>query len=162
MKYLIASDIHGSDYWCRELLAAWDREEADRLILLGDILYHGPRNALPKEYDPAMVAAQLNARSKRILCVRGNCDSEVDQAVLTFPILAEYALLDLGDRLLFITHGDHYNADALPPLHAGDVLIHGHTHVPTCEEKNGVAVLNPGSVAIPKGDSDFGYMLLEN
>ena len=117
MKYLIASDIHGSAYWCRELLAAWDREEADRLILLGDLLYHGPRNALPKEYDPAMVAAQLNARSKRILCVRGNCDSEVDQAVLTFPILAEYALLDLGDRLLFITHGDHYNADALPPLH---------------------------------------------
>lgn len=160
MKWLIASDIHGSARWCRALLEAWDREGADRLLLLGDLLYHGPRNDLPDEYAPKEVIAMLNARHEGILCVRGNCEAEVDQMVLSFPVLAEYALLEAGGRLVFATHGHVYNAAHLPPLRAGDILLHGHTHVPACEERGGITILNPGSVAIPKENSPHGYMTL--
>ena len=161
MKWMIASDIHGSAACCRRMLEAFDREQADRLLLLGDLLYHGPRNALPEEYDPPQVIELLNARRERILCVRGNCDTEVDQMVLSFPIMAEYAVLALGKRLLYATHGHRFNRDALPPLCAGDILLYGHTHVPLCEEVSGILCCNPGSVSIPKGDSTFGYMLLD-
>ena len=162
MKWLIASDLHGSAYYCKLLLAAFEREGADRLLLLGDLLYHGPRNDLPRDYDPRAVTALLNERRGDILAVRGNCDAEIDQAVLQFPILADYALLGEGKRLLFITHGHLFNLDLLPPLHKGDILLHGHTHVPACETRNGVTYLNPGSLAIPKEDSPHGYMTLEN
>ena len=162
MKWLIASDIHGSAHYCRLLLSAWDREGADRLLLLGDVLYHGPRNALPREYDPQGVIALLNGRAGSILCVRGNCDSEVDQMVLQFPILADYALLSLEKRLLFATHGHVFSLDRLPPLHPGDILLHGHTHVPACREEKGIVYLNPGSVSIPKEGSAHSYMTLEN
>ena len=162
MKLLIASDIHGSALYCRALLRRFDAEQADRLLLLGDLLYHGPRNDLPPEYAPKEVAALLNARKESILCVRGNCDTEVDQMVLDFPILADYAVLSIGSRLLYATHGHIYNIDALPRLQKGDILLYGHTHVPLCREKEGILCLNPGSVSIPKDDSWRGYMTLED
>ncbi|MBO6159659.1 MAG: phosphodiesterase [Firmicutes bacterium] len=161
MKYLIASDIHGSFYWCRKLLEAFEAEKADKLILLGDILYHGPRNDLPEEYSPKDVAAILNPYKDRILAVRGNCDSEVDQMVLDFPIGADYALLDQGKHLVFITHGHVFNESQLPPLTQGDILLHGHTHVQVCRQHDAYTYLNPGSIAIPKEDSFHGYMTLE-
>jgi len=162
MKWMIASDIHGSDFYCAQLMEAYEKEKADRLLLLGDLLYHGPRNDLPEGYDPKGVIARLNARAGEILCVRGNCDTEVDQMVLSFPIMAEYALLPVGERLMFVTHGHHFNAGALPPLKKGDILLHGHTHVPVNEDVQGIRILNPGSVSIPKGGSWRGYMILEN
>ena len=162
MKYFIASDIHGSAYYCERMLEAYRREGADRLILLGDILYHGPRNDLPRDYAPKRVIDMLNAIKSEILCVRGNCDTEVDQMVLDFPILADYALLDVNGSTVFITHGHRHNLAALPPLKAGDVLLHGHTHIPACEEKGGITYLNPGSVSIPKEGSAHSYMILEN
>ena len=161
MKWMIASDIHGSALYCGQLLAAYCRERADRLLLLGDILYHGPRNDLPEEYAPKLVIEMLNPLQRDILCVRGNCDTEVDQMVLQFPILADYALLALGKRTVFITHGHTYNSAHLPPLHPGDILLHGHTHVPACEKHASHIYLNPGSVSIPKEKSPRGYMTLE-
>ena len=162
MKWLIASDIHGSALWCRRLLEAWDKEQADRLLLLGDVLYHGPRNDLPDQYAPKEVIAMLNARRERILCVRGNCEAEVDQMVLDFPVLADYAVLWEGSRLIYCTHGHVYNTGKLPPLQEGDVLLHGHTHIPAWEDHGTYRYLNPGSVAIPKEGSWHGYMTLEN
>lgn len=161
MKWMIASDIHGSAYYCRELLQAWEREQGDRLLLLGDILYHGPRNDLPKEYDPKAVIAMLNPRKESIFAVRGNCDTEVDQMVLDFPILADYCLIWAKNRMVFATHGHHFNQSSLPPLHKGDILLHGHTHVPKCVEEESYLYFNPGSVSIPKEDSWHGYMTLE-
>ena len=163
MKIMIASDIHGSAYYCRELLNAFEREGADRLLLLGDILYHGPRNDLPREYAPKEVIAMLNPLSRRIFCVRGNCDTEVDQMVLTFPVLSDYCILTSGKRLIYATHGHHFNMKSLPPMQKGDILLHGHTHIPAWEhfgEDN--LYLNPGSVSIPKEGSAHGYMLLED
>ena len=162
MKLMIASDIHGSAYYCDRLLEAFDREGADRLLLLGDILYHGPRNDLPRDYAPKIVAERLSALSGRILCVRGNCEAEVDQAVLSFPVLAESCILWLGGRMIFATHGHRYDKDNPPPLSAGDILLYGHTHIPLCEEAGGLLCLNPGSVSIPKEGSPHSYMTLED
>ncbi len=162
MKWFIASDIHGSAYYCRALLHAWEREGADRLLLLGDLLYHGPRNDLPKDYAPKEVIAMLNQRAKDILCVRGNCEAEVDQMVLSFPVLADYALLETAGHLVFATHGHHFNEEQLPPLHPGDILLHGHTHVPVCREHGDYVYMNPGSVSIPKEGSWHGYMTMED
>ena len=162
MKWMIASDIHGSAYWCRALLDAFARERADRLILLGDILYHGPRHDLPEQYAPKDVIAMLNPLREQILCVRGNCDTEVDQMVLAFPILADYAVLEAAGRLVYLTHGHVYNTKNPPPLQPGDVLLHGHTHVPAWERFGAWNLyLNPGSVSIPKADSPRGFMTLE-
>ena len=161
MKYMIASDIHGSAYFCERMLEAYRREGADRLILLGDILYHGPRNDLPRDYAPKRVIELLGAVRDEVFCVRGNCDTEVDQMVLDFPILADYALLEMGGHTVFVTHGHKYNLASLPPLKAGDVLLHGHTHVPACIEQDGITYLNPGSVSIPKEGSANSYMVLE-
>ncbi len=163
MKLMIASDIHGSAYYCGKMLAAFDRERADRLLLLGDILYHGPRNDLPRDYAPKEVIGMLNSVKDRIFCVRGNCDTEVDQMVLEFPILADYCVIPLGSRLLYATHGHQYNRKSLPPLQPGDILLHGHTHIPAWEPfGNGNLYLNPGSVSIPKAESRHSYMLLED
>lgn len=162
MKWCIASDIHGSAFYCKKMLAAFDAEQADRLLLLGDVLYHGPRNDLPKEYAPKTVLALLNERKDRILCVRGNCDTEVDQMVLDFPILADYAVLCAGRRLIYVTHGHKFNTKNLPPLQPGDVLLHGHTHIPACEQTGGILYCNPGSVSIPKAGSAHSYMTLED
>ena len=161
MKWFIASDIHGSEYYCRQMLEAYDREEADKMILLGDILYHGPRNDLPKDYNPKQVIELLNARKNEILCVRGNCDTEVDQMVLQFPVLADYAVIADEKNVIYATHGHNYNEKTLPPLQQGDILLHGHTHVPKCVEHETYTYMNPGSVSIPKEDSWHGYMIYE-
>lgn len=161
MKLMIASDIHGSACYCREMLEAFAREEADKLLLLGDILYHGPRNDLPKDYAPKEVISLLNARKSQLLCVRGNCDTEVDQMVLEFPILADYCILYVKNRVIFATHGHHYNQMAMPPMQLGDILLHGHTHIPAWElMENNNLYFNPGSVSIPKEGSKRGYMML--
>lgn len=162
MKWMIASDLHGSTYYCRKMLEALEREGADRLFLLGDLLYHGPRNDLPREYAPKEVIPLLNGKKEKLLCVRGNCDAEVDQMVLEFPVLADYAVLPVGQRLIYATHGHIYNVRNLPPLAPGDVLLHGHTHVPAWTEfGQGNLYLNPGSVSIPKENSPHSYMTLE-
>ncbi|MBE5771353.1 MAG: phosphodiesterase [Clostridiales bacterium] len=161
MKFCIASDIHGSAFYCKKLLEAYRREGADRLLLLGDILYHGPRNDLPEEYAPKKVIEMLNPLKDEILCVRGNCDTEVDQMVLQFPIMADYAIFQAGERMIFATHGHHFHNDQLPPLKKGDILLHGHTHVPKCEIYDTHVYLNPGSVSIPKENSPHGYILWE-
>ena len=162
MKLMIASDIHGSEYYCSKLLKAFDREEADRLLLLGDILYHGPRNDLPTGYDPKLVIAMLNGVSENLLCVRGNCDTEVDQMVLNFPIMAEYALLSVDGTTIYATHGHHFGEDNPPSLKKGEFLLCGHTHVPKCVDKGGYFYMNPGSVSIPKENSKTSYMILED
>ena len=162
MKWMIASDLHGSAYYCRKMLEAFEREGADRLFLLGDLLYHGPRNDLPREYAPKEVIPLLNGKKEKLLCVRGNCDAEVDQMVLKFPVLADYAVLPVGQRLIYATHGHIYHVKNLPPLAPGDVLLHGHTHVPAWTEfGQGNLYLNPGSVSIPKENSPHSYMTLK-
>ena len=132
------------------------------MLLLGDVLYHGPRNDLPKDYAPKSVIAMLNAMKDEILCVRGICDTEVDQMVLEFPIMAEYVLLPVDEKLVFAVHGHNFNEKNLPSIKKGDVLLHGHTHVPKCVEHENYIYMNPGSVSIPKEDSWHGYMTMEN
>ena len=163
MRIMIASDIHGSAYYCGKMLEAFEREEAERLMLLGDILYHGPRNDLPREYVPKKVLKLLNERKNDIFCVRGNCDTEVDQMVLEFPIMADYCILTAGRRLVYATHGHRFNRSQLPPIRQNDILLHGHTHIPAWEQfgRNNL-YLNPGSVSIPKEDSPHSYMILED
>lgn len=162
MKYFIASDIHGSLYFCEKMLASFEKEKADKLVLLGDILYHGPRNDLPKDYTPKKVIELLNPLKNQILAVRGNCDTEVDQMVLSFPVLADYAIISEKERLIYITHGHNFNENNLPPLADGDILLHGHTHVPECTEHENYVYMNPGSISIPKEESYHGYMILED
>ncbi len=162
MKYIIASDIHGSARWCAALLTAFENEEADKLILLGDILYHGPRNDFPDDYSPRKVFAMLNAIKEKITCVRGNCDSEVDQMVLEFPIMADYALLEVNGKTLFLTHGHLFNSTMPPLLKAGDVLFNGHFHAPSnVQMDSGAFYANCGSVALPKEDTLHSYILLD-
>ena len=179
MKWLIASDIHGSAYFCEKLIEAYKRENADKILLLGDILYHGPRNDLPEGYAPKQVIAMLNELAQDILCVRGNCDAEVDQMVLDFPLMADYAIItddamnshcakgskEDGQRIripiIYATHGHVYNNGNLPPLQAGDILLHGHTHVPACEQYETHIYINPGSVSIPKEGSPHSYMVFD-
>lgn len=162
MKWFIASDIHGSEACCRRMLDAFYREGADRLLLLGDLLYHGPRNDLPEGYNPKAVIDLLNGVKDRILCVRGNCDAEVDQMVLSFPIMADYAVILAEGRLIYATHGHTVGSQNPPPLMSGDILLHGHTHVPVCEEMDSFTYMNPGSVSIPKGGSENSYMTYED
>lgn len=162
MKLLIASDLHGSAYYCRLLLEAFRREAADRLILLGDLLYHGPRNPLPREYDTKATAAMLNALAPQILCVRGNCDAEVDQMVLSFPVLAEHSILSMDGIEIFAAHGHHRGPDNVPPLQPGSFLLCGHTHLPVRRSLGTVTYLNPGSLSLPKEDTPHSYMTFEN
>lgn len=162
MRLIIASDIHGSGYYCEQLLNAFDREKADKLLLLGDILYHGPRNDLPEEYGPKKVISLLNDRKDILICVRGNCDAEVDQMVLDFPIMAEYCMLTEDGLTMFATHGHHYNESHLPPLGHIDILLNGHTHVPKCVKHDDYYYMNPGSTTLPKENSHHGYIVYEN
>ena len=163
MKLMFASDIHG-DYECAlATLEKYKEEKADQLILLGDLLYHGPRNDLPKGYAPKKVIALLNENKNHLVCVRGNCDTEVDQMVLEFPILADYMLIFEQGRRFFITHGHHYNTTTPPLLSSGDILIHGHTHVLTATPfGDGLVYLNPGSVSLPKENNPPSYMIYED
>ena len=162
MKLMFASDIHGSAYYCEKMLECYRREKAERLWILGDILYHGPRNDLPKEYAPKKVIAMLNDIKEEICAVRGNCDTEVDQMVLEFPILADYSLLAADGLRLYATHGHVYNEQHMPPLMAGDILIHGHTHIYEIKKTGEHVILNPGSVSIPKGGNPTTYGILED
>ena len=162
MKLMIASDIHGCAPACRRLLEIFENSGAERLILLGDILYHGPRNDLPEGYAPKEVIALLTPYADRLFCVRGNCDTEVDQMVLEFPVLADYCLLELDGHTVFATHGHRFNRDNLPPMGMGEILLHGHTHIPENGTCGDLRILNPGSVSIPKAGSAHGYMIYEN
>lgn len=162
MKYMFASDIHGSAFYCRKLLGEYRQSGAERLILLGDLLYHGPRNDLPQEYAPKEVIAMLNENKNEIICVRGNCEAEVDQMVLEFPVLADYAMLVLNGLTFFATHGHVFHGEHLPPLKAGDILVHGHTHLPQAAAIDDHYILNPGSAAIPKGGNPATYGMLED
>lgn len=162
MKLMFAADIHGSLAAARRMLAAFDASGALWLVLLGDLLYHGPRNALPAEYQPAEVAGLLNGYADRIIATRGNCDSEVDQMLLTFPITAPWQQVLLDNTRLFITHGHLFNPENQPPLRRGDVLAYGHTHIPQAERVGNIICFNPGSVSIPKGGFAASYGLLED
>lgn len=170
MKLLIASDIHGSAFWCRKLMELAEQEQPDRLILLGDLLYHGPRNDLPREYAPKQVIPMLSQYKDIILAVRGNCEAEVDQMVLPFPCMSESAQILVDGLNLYLTHGHHHSPDNLPPLPQGSVLLSGHTHVKLDEIRSGIRCLNPGSVSIPKdgshsclilSDGKFSFRILE-
>ncbi len=162
MKLMFASDIHGSAAGCRRMLERYSAEKADRLILLGDILYHGPRNDLPEEYAPKEVAAMLNAAKEDILCVRGNCEAEVDQMMLAFPCMADYMALWLDNAMALCTHGHLWDMENIPNIRKGDIVIYGHTHLWRAEEKNGITYINPGSVSLPKGGNPPTYAVYEN
>ena len=161
MKLLIASDIHGSAYWCGKLMDLIQAENPDRVILLGDLLYHGPRNDLPKDYAPKQVIPMLSGIQEKIIAVRGNCEAEVDQMVLPFPCLADYAQLLVDGKLFHLSHGHHQNPEHLPPLPQGSVFLFGHTHVKLDQQVNGIRCLNPGSVSIPK-DGSHSCLIYEN
>ena len=161
MKLVIASDIHGSAYWCGKLMELIEQEQPDKILLLGDLLYHGPRNDLPKEYCPKQVIPMLSAYKDKILAVRGNCEAEVDQMVLPFPCLADYAVLVADGVTFYLTHGHHANPDQLPPLEAGSMFLSGHTHVKMDEIRSGIRCVNPGSVSIPK-DCSHSCMVWDN
>jgi len=153
MKLIIASDIHGSAYWCGSRMDVVEQEKPDRILLLGDLLYHGPRNDLPRDYAPKQVIPMLSAYADRIIAVRGNCEAEVDQMVLPFPCLADFSQLYADGKLLYLTHGHHHNPDNLPPLPERSIFLFGHTHVKLDEMRKGIRCLNPGSVSIPKDGS---------
>lgn len=154
MKLIIASDIHGSAYWCGKLCQLMEAEKPDKLILLGDLLYHGPRNDLPREYAPKQVIPMLSKYADKIIAVRGNCEAEVDQMVLPFPCMADFCQLLLDGKTVYLTHGHHCSPDNLPNLPEGSIFLSGHTHVKMDEERNGIRCLNPGSVSIPKDGSN--------
>ncbi|MBQ7128804.1 MAG: phosphodiesterase [Clostridia bacterium] len=159
MKYFIASDIHGSYIFCKKMVEKFEKSNADKLILLGDILYHGPRNDLPQEYNPKKVIEILNKISQKIICVRGNCDAEVDQMVLDFPILCENSSIFIENKNFYLTHGHHFERIN---LQKGDTVIFGHTHIPKYEKENEILYINPGSVSIPKENSPHSYIIFEN
>lgn len=161
MKFVIASDIHGSAFWCRRLCDLLEKEQPDRLLLLGDLLYHGPRNDLPRDYAPKEVIALLGKYRDRILAVRGNCEADVDQMVLPFPCMADCAQVFDNGLLMHLCHGHHHSPDNLPPLPQGSVLLSGHTHVKLDEVRGGIRCLNPGSVSIPK-DGSHSCLIYEN
>ena len=161
MKLMIASDLHGSAYCVKKLMDAYAAEKPEKLLLLGDLLYHGPRNALPRDYDCMAVAGMLNAVRENIIAVRGNCDCEVDQMVLEFPMLGDYALLEWEGLALYATHGHVWNEECPPPMAKGTVLLNGHFHVPACKPHGDFLYINPGSTSIPKEDSVGSYLILE-
>lgn len=162
MKLMIASDLHGSAYFVKKLMERVEQEQPDKILLLGDLLYHGPRNALPEEYSCPSVADQLNAIQHKILAVRGNCDSEVDQMVLEFPMMSDYAMLEWDGLSLFATHGHLWSEDYPPRMADGTILLNGHTHIPACVPHGTFTYINPGSTSIPKGGSVGSYLILEN
>lgn len=161
MKFVIASDIHGSAFWCRKLMDVIQDEKPDRVLLLGDLLYHGPRNDLPKDYAPKQVIPMLSEIKEKIIAVRGNCEAEVDQMVLPFPCMADFAEVLADGKLFYLTHGHHASPENLPPLPQGSIFLSGHTHVKMDREVNGIRCLNPGSVSIPK-DGTNSCLVYEN
>ena len=162
MRLMFASDIHGSAEDALKIKEIFLNSGADKLVLCGDLLYHGPRNDLPEGYNPKKVIEILNSLSDDIIAVRGNCEAEVDQMVLEFPVLADYCILYEKDHMIFATHGHIHNEKNVPPLKKGDILLHGHTHVPGVWEHENYVYLNPGSVSIPKEGSAHSYLMLED
>lgn len=162
MELMFASDIHGSALWCEKILTAYKNEQAEKLCLLGDILYHGPRNDLPEGHAPKEVIKLLNPLKNEILCVRGNCDTEVDQMVLDFPVLSDSALIYADSLEIFLTHGHIFNPEKLPNIPQGSVMINGHTHIPKDVTVNGIRCLNCGSTALPKENTPHSYIVYEN
>ncbi len=162
MKLFFISDIHGSLYYGKKAIEKFKEHNADYLVILGDHLYHGARNPLSVEYNPKETAELFNQYSDRIISVRGNCDSEVDEAVLDFPISSDYAFVLYEGRRLFLTHGHIYNEENLPKLKAGDVFFYGHTHLPVAKKQNDIYIINPGSITLPKGGNPNSYAVLEN
>ena len=162
MKIMIASDIHGSQKYAQKLIAEYRKSGAKKLVLLGDLLYHGPRNDLSTGYNPKEVIKLLNSVKEELLCVRGNCDTEVDQMVLEFPIMADYAVMADGERLIYFTHGHKYGAAYFPNVKEGDIIVQGHTHIPMNEVRNGILCINPGSVSLPKDGSDHQCLIYED
>ena len=161
MKLFFISDIHGSAYYLDRALKCYKEEKAKYIVLLGDALYHGPRNPLPKEYDPKKVSEMLNQYKEKIIAVRGNCDSEVDQMLIEYPMMSDYSIMVYKDRRLFLTHGHIYNKENIPPLSSNDIMIHGHTHIPTAERQENIYILNPGSISLPKENYPNSYGILE-
>lgn len=161
MKLLVVSDLHGSLYYGKKALELFETEKADKILFLGDALYHGPRNPLTKDYNPKELAELLNEYSDKIIAVRGNCDSEVDQMVLDFPMMADYSTLFLGSRIIFASHGHIYNKSNMPNIESGSVFIHGHFHLPMTEIYNGMYYLNPGSISLPKENNPNSYGIID-
>lgn len=162
MKLLIASDIHGSEKYAQIIKDAFIKNECDTLLLLGDLLYHGPRNDLPENYAPKKVIEILNSLKDKIIAVRGNCEAEVDQMVLNFPVMNESTQIVMNGYKIFATHGHHHNPDNLPFLNENDVFMFGHIHIPVCEKKDGIIIINPGSITLPKQNSEHSYGLIDN
>lgn len=162
MKLFFISDIHGSLHYLKKAIENYEMEAADFMVILGDELYHGARNPLPKGYNPKAVTELLNEYSDRIIAVRGNCDSEVDEMVLDFPIMSTYSTIIYNGRRLFLTHGHIFGEDNLPKLKKGDVLIYGHTHIPVAKKKDDIYIINPGSISIPKENNPNSYATLED
>lgn len=161
MKLMFISDIHGSDFWLDKALDVYEKGRFDRLVILGDVLYHGPRNPLPEGYEPKGVLEKLNDISEEIIAIRGNCDSEVDQMVLTFRVLNEESHLILEDKDFFLCHGHHLDEDNLPILRPGTVICHGHTHIPRIDQIGNYTIFNPGSIALPKNGTPHCYGVYE-
>jgi uncharacterized protein len=162
MKLFFISDIHGSLFYLEKVLKHFEKDKFDFIINLGDSLYHGPRNPLPKDYNPSQVAEILNKYKNKMLAVRGNCDSEVDQMLIKFPMMSDYSIILYEKKRLFLTHGHIFNANNLPELSVGDVLIHGHSHIPTAEKIDNIYIFNPGSVSLPKENNPNSFGILEN
>ena len=161
MKLMFISDLHGSAYYAKKLSSIWEKENPDKIVSVGDLLYHGPRNDFPKDYDTKAVTSVLNSQKDKIIAVRGNCDSEVDQMVLEFPMMADYTVINADGIDIFVTHGHLYSPDNLPKMEKG-VFISGHIHIPVCEKKGNITILNPGSASLPKENKKPSYMLYEN
>ncbi len=159
MKYFVISDIHGCITYLEKALKTFDESDCDKLLLLGDLLYHGPRNPLIQEYNPAKVAELLNSYSDKIIAVRGNCDSEVDQMVLDFPMFSDYSLINIDNLSVFATHGHLYNEEELPKSKV-DAVIYGHFHIPLAKKVDDLYILNPGSITFPKENSKNSYGIL--
>ncbi len=163
MKIMFASDLHGSLFYCNKLKEIFEKEKAEKLILLGDLLYHGPRNPLPKDYNPLEVSQILNSLKDKIICVRGNCDAEVDQMVLEFSITKDFELFLADGIEMFLTHGHIYNKQNIPSsFKDSDIMIHGHTHVYTIEKMEIGTYINPGSICMPKDNQENSYMIYED
>ncbi|MFT5872587.1 MAG: putative phosphoesterase [Clostridium sp.] len=161
MKIFFISDIHGSLYYLKKAIDRYKEEGASYIVLLGDALYHGPRNPLPEGYNPQEVASFLNGYKDKLIAVRGNCDSEVDQMIIEYPMMSDYSIILYNNRRLFLTHGHIYNEENLPNLSENDVLINGHTHIPVAKKSGKIYILNPGSVSLPKGNNPNSYAILQ-
>ena len=162
MKLFFMSDIHGSLKYAKLGVDAFINENADYMVILGDVLYHGPRNPLPEEYNPKEVANLINKYKNKIIGVRGNCDADVDQMLLEYPCMMDYNVILADGKRVFITHGHIYNEKNMLNMAEDDVLIYGHTHIPVAKKENYIYVINPGSISYPKENNPHSYGILED